>query len=163
MENQQFNKFEKHSSERDIDVYPAGHGGTSSPPSISSFTSCPPLPPLSLKAERGFTPSPPLGWRGGGQLVKLEIDGGELVPPCPAGYTSISRSLLYQKNLFNTFFLKPFKSLLKQPCTDWFIFHFPVLGRSFRGGGLECFDLFSGQLSVNFPDEISRKTRAPNV
>ena len=81
-----------YSSEREIEVPPAGHGGTGLAPSISSFTSSPPFPPT-LKAERGFTPSPPLGGRGG-QLVKLEIDGGELVPPCPAGYTSISRSLL---------------------------------------------------------------------
>ena len=42
-----------YSSEREIDVYPAGHGGTSSPPSISSFTSCPPLPP---KGGEGVNP-----------------------------------------------------------------------------------------------------------
>ena len=82
-----------YSSEREIDVYPAGLGGTCSPPCISSFTSCSPLPP-NPKGREGVYPLSP--FRGeGGQLVKLEIDGEELVPPCPAGYTSISRSLQY--------------------------------------------------------------------
>ena len=72
---------------------PQDMGARALPHLFLALQAAPPSP-LSLKAERGFTPSPPLGGRGG-QLVKLEIDGGELVPPCPAGYASISRSLLY--------------------------------------------------------------------
>ena len=58
----------------------------------------PPLPPHP-EGREGVYPLSLFRGAGGGQLVKLEIDGGELVPPCPAGYASISRSLLYARNL----------------------------------------------------------------
>ena len=59
-------------------------------------------PPPHPEGREGVYPLSP--FRGeGGQLVKLEIDGGELVPPCPAGYASISRSLLIDFLIFPYF------------------------------------------------------------
>ena len=47
---------------------------------------------------------------------------------------------------------------------DWLVYLlFPIYREELQGGVLDLFDLFSEQFSDNFPDEISRKTRAPNV
>ena len=72
-----------YSSEREIDVHPAGHGGTGLAPTISSFISSPTLPP---KGGEGVNPLHTFRVGGRvGELIKLEMVGAKPVPPCPAG------------------------------------------------------------------------------
>ena len=56
------------SSEREIDVYSAGHGGMGLSPCICSFIGSPALPPNA--AAWAFTPSPSVG-EGAGELIKI--------------------------------------------------------------------------------------------
>ena len=59
------------------------------------------------------------------------------------------------ENPFKTF-LKSVKGLEKAQINA-------VLDEERQGSVLDLFVMFSEQFSINFPDEISRKTRAPNV
>ena len=54
-----------------------------------------------------------------------------------------------------------FGFLVKSCISDWFICYF--FREELQGSVLDRFSLFSEQFSVNFPDDVSRKTRAPNV